>query len=230
MFNWDWLNAEKELTLAIELNPNSAIVHQRYSIYLRAVGRFEEALDEGMKAVGFDPTSPNRNASVGATLYFARHYDQAIEQLWQAHELDSNHAFSRIVLGRAYEQKAMYDEAIAEYEKITSLAGKSAESLGHCGHLYAVSGSKEAAEGLLDELEELSKKEYVPPYYRALIYAGLGEKDHAFEWLQNAYQQHDLTLVILDIDPMLDSLRGDTRFITLVERVGLARAQRSSRT
>jgi tetratricopeptide (TPR) repeat protein len=115
----------------------------------------------------------------------------------------------------------MYDEAIAEYEKITSLAGKSAESLGHRGHLYAVFGKKEAAQGLLDELEELSRKEYVPSYYKALINTGLDEKDRAFEWLENAYQEHDLTLVILDIDPMLDSLRGDSRFISLLERVGV---------
>jgi DNA-binding winged helix-turn-helix (wHTH) protein/Tfp pilus assembly protein PilF len=221
MFNWDWLTAERELMLAIELNPNAAIVHQRYSIYLRAMRRFEEALEEGRKAMGLDPTSATRNASVGATLYFARRYDQAIEQLRQALELDSNHAFSRIVLGRAYEQKAMYDEAIAEYEKITSLAGKSAESLGHRGHLYAVFGKKEAAQGLLDELEELSRKEYVPPYYKALVHTGLGEKDQAFEWLENAYQEHDFTLVILAIDPMLDSLRRDSRFISLLERVGV---------
>jgi DNA-binding winged helix-turn-helix (wHTH) protein/Flp pilus assembly protein TadD len=230
MFNWDWPAAERELKLAIELNPNAAIVHQRYSIYQRALRRFEEALEEGTKAVGLDPTSATRNASTGATLYFARRYDQAIEQLGQALELDSNHAFSRIVLGRAYEQKAMYDEAITEYEKISNLAGKSAESLGHRGHLYAVSGRKEAAHELLDELEELSKKEYVPPYYTALIHTGLGEKDQALEWLENAYQEHDLTLVILDIDPMLDSLRGDSRFVSLLERVGLVPERAASRT
>jgi adenylate cyclase len=83
----------------------------------------------------------------------------------------------------------------------------------------AVSGRKAAAQGLLDELEELSKKEYVCPYYKALIFTGLGEKDRAFEWLENAYEEHDFTLVILGIDPMLDALRGDSRFISLLERV-----------
>lgn len=116
----------------------------------------------------------------------------------------------------------MYDEAMAEYDKIISLAGKCGESLGHRGHLYAVSGRKAEAQGLLHELEELSRTEYVPPYYKSLVYTGLGEKDSAFEELENAYQAHDLTMVILDTDPMLDSLRGDLRFTSLLERIGLS--------
>ena len=81
---------------------------------------------------------------------------------------------------------------------------------------------KEARE-LLDELEELSKKEYVPRYYKALVYAGLDDKDRAFAELEDAFRQHDVTMVILDTDPMLDNLRGDARFDSLLERIGLPR-------
>ena len=76
--------------------------------------------------------------------------------------------------------------------------------------------------GILDELEELSRKEYVPRYYKALVYAGLEQKDQAFAELEGAFREHDVTMVILDTDPIMDSLRGDARLDSLLERLGLA--------
>ena len=115
----------------------------------------------------------------------------------------------------------MYEEAITEYERTISLFGKSPELSAHLGYVCAVSGRREAAQKVLDELEELSNRDYVPSYYRALIYVGLDEKEHAFEWLEKAHQEHDLNLVPLGIDPMLDSLREDPRFTKLLQLTGL---------
>ena len=125
----------------------------------------------------------------------------------QAGRADSLHAGS------------LYDALLLRRAK--SLIGKSPESLAHLGHVYAVSGRKSAAQRVLDELKELSIKEYVPPYYKTLIYAGLQERDQAFEWLESAYQEHDLNMAGLKTDPMLDNLREDPRFISLLQRIGL---------
>jgi len=224
MFDWDWSSAERELKLAIELNPTSAIVHQRYAVYLRFVQRFEEALAEGRRAVELDPTSHARNASVGGTLYFAGHYDQAIEQLRRALELESNNGFARVLLGRAYAQKGMFEQAKTEYEKLVSITGKVPESLAHRGHLCAKSGKNKVALELLNELEELYKSEYVPHYYKAFFYTALGRHAEAFESLERAYQGHEISLCILGIDPMLDDLRDDPRFLDLLQRIGLTSA------
>jgi hypothetical protein len=74
---------------------------------------------------------------------------------------------------------------------------------------------------ILNELEDLSKRKYVPPYWIATIYAGLGEKDRAFEWLEKASEERSGGMVWLKVDPRLDSLRFDSRFVGLLRRVGI---------
>ena len=221
MIDWDWSSAEREFKLAIELNQNSAIGHRLYSVFLRGTGRFSEALAESKKAEEIDPTSTSCNGSVGASLYCARRYDQAIEQLGKALELDSNNAFAHHSLGRSYLQQSRYSEAIAEHQQVINLIGTHPESLAHLGYIYGVIGEKAAAYKILTELQELSKTDYVYAYYKALVYAGLEEKVLAFEWLERAYQEHDQNLVLLGIDPLLDSLRADPKFVRLLDLVGL---------
>lgn len=221
MLDWDWQGAEKSLELAIELNPNDAAAHNYYAMHLRQMLRFDESLVESKKAEELDPTSAVRKSTTGGTRYFAGHYDQAIEDLCQALELDSDNDVAHCFLRRIYIQKAMYEEAIAECEKTVSLLGKSVELSAHLGHVYAVSGRKEAAEKVLAELAHLSVRGYVPYYDKALIHVGLDEKEQAFQCLEKAYQEHDMNLSILGIDPMLDALRGDPRFTNLLERTGL---------
>jgi TolB-like protein/Tfp pilus assembly protein PilF len=221
MLEWDWPAAEKEFKLAIDLNPNYATARHWYAIYLRDMRRFDESLAESEKAAGLEPISAGRKATIGGTLYHARHYEQAIEQLCQALELDSDNLVAHYYLGRTYVQMAMYEEAVIKYQKTISLLGKTAEVLAHLGHIYGVSGKRDAAKKILSELEELSKRNYVAPVYNALIYIGLDEKNRAFEWLEKAYQEHDLNLVAFGTDPMVDSLREDPRFRSLLKRMGL---------
>jgi TolB-like protein/Flp pilus assembly protein TadD len=219
--DWEWPAAEKEFKLAIELNANYATGHHYYAIYLRHMRRFDESLAESKKAQELDPASAGRKATEGVTLYYAGHYDEAIEELCRAFELDANNPIAHYCLGRIYVQKGMYDAAITEFERTISVFGKSPEMLAHLGYVYAVSGRGEAAQKVLDELEESSNRDYVPYYYRALIYVGLDQKEQAFEWLEKAYQEHDLNLVSVAINPTLDSLRDDPRFTSLLQRTGL---------
>jgi TolB-like protein/Flp pilus assembly protein TadD len=219
--DWEWAGVEKEYKLAIELNGNYARGHHNYAIYLRHMRRFDESLRESRKAQELDPTSPTLKAAEAGTLYCAGYYDAAIEELRRAFELDANNPTGHYWMGRIYVQKAMYEAAITEFERTIKLFGKSPELLAHLGYVHAVSGRIEVAQKVLDELEESSKKDYVPSYYRAIVYVGLDRKEQAFEWLEKAYQEHDLNLIPLVVDPTLDSLRQDPRFTRLLQLTGL---------
>jgi tetratricopeptide (TPR) repeat protein len=212
---------EREYKVAIELNANYVRVHHYYAIYLRHMRRFDESLKESTKAQELDPTSATLKIAAAGTLYCAGHYDEAIEELNRASEFDANNPIAHYWMGRIYVQKAFYEGAITEFESTISVFGKSPELLAHLGYVYAVSGRREAAHKVLDELEELSSKEYVASYYRAIVYVGLDGKEQAFEWLEKAYQEHDLNLIALAVDPTLDRLREDPRFTRLLQLTGL---------
>jgi DNA-binding winged helix-turn-helix (wHTH) protein/tetratricopeptide (TPR) repeat protein len=221
MFEWNWQGAEDSFKLAINLNPNYSAAHHFYAIHLRNMRRFDESLAESRKVEEMEPTSASRKATIGGTLSFAGRYDEAIDELNQALELDPDNGLAHYFLGRTYVQKTMYEEAITEYKRTVSLFGNRWEALAHVGYINAVSGRKTAAQEALAELEKVSRSEYVPPYFKALIHIGLDEKEQALESLVNAYWEHDLNLVFLGVEPMLDSLRDDQRFKDLLQRTGL---------
>ena len=155
--------------------------------------------------------------------YYAHHYDQAIEQFHKTLELDQNFPPPHVFLPAAYQQKGEYEEAIAEFKKTIPLRGGSEWSLmkGGLGHLYAILGKKREALTLLNELKQLAAQEFVPATSVALIYAGLGEKDEAFAWLEKAYEERSFQLQWLNVEPRWDSLRSDPRFADLIRRIGL---------
>jgi serine/threonine-protein kinase len=218
----DSSGAERELRRAIELNPNYATAHHWYGNFLQERGRFDEALVEVKRAQELDPLSLIIRVDVGDTLYLARRYDQAIEQFRRTLELDPNFYRAHLDLGQAYLQKKMYEEAIAETQKASDLSGKSSWALASLGHIYAAAGRRSEAQKVLDELMQRAKQVYVPPYFIALVYTGLGEKDRAFEWLDKAHEEQGLWIGMgFPYDPMLDGLRGDPRFQDLTRRVGL---------
>ena len=115
----------------------------------------------------------------------------------------------------------MFDEAIKSFERAVSLSGASAVTLAALGHAYAASGNKVEARKTLKKLDDLSNERYVDPFFRGTIYAGLGENDRTFEWLQRAYDERSPFLVFLKVDPDLDTLRSDPRYSDLVKKVGL---------
>lgn len=219
--DWEWTAAENEFKLAIELNVNYATGHHYYAIYLRHMRRFDMSLAETKKAQELDPTSASRKATEGVTLYCAGRYDEAIEELRQALELDVNNTIAHYGLARIYVQQGLYEAAITEYERTISVFGKSPELLAHLGYVYAVSGRRGAAQKVLDELEESSNSHYVSSFYRALVCVGLNQKEKAFEWLEKGYQEHDVNLVSLAVEPTFASLRDDPRFTRLLQLMRL---------
>jgi tetratricopeptide (TPR) repeat protein len=218
---WDWGrgDAEAEFQLAIKSKPTYAPAHQWYSSYLVAMGRFDEAIAEAKRAEELEPLSFISNSHLGWILYFAGRYDEAIEHCNRLLDVDPSFFPARRYLGLAYEQKGMYKEAIAQFEQGVKLS-KSPLMLSLLGHAYAASGRKADAQRVLTELDQ-QKQRYVSPYTIATIYAGLGDKDQSFKWLEKAFEERDIWLMNLKVDPVLKNLRSDQRFGNLLQRIGL---------
>ena len=116
----------------------------------------------------------------------------------------------------------MYDEAFAAFKKAMSLSGRDPQhAIGGLGHLYAVTGRKSEAQEQINELKQLSQQRYVRSAFIALIYAGLGDKDQAFAWLEKALDERDPAIVKIKIEPIYDNLRSDPRFTKLLQRINL---------
>ena len=216
--DWDWSGGEREFQRAIALNPDYAIAHLWYGWTLANTGRVEESIAEVKRALELDPLSLNINWFLGVVYYFARQYDQAIEQYRKTLELDPNFFLPHTFLGLAYVQKSMYKEGIAELEKAVAISPSNL-SLAFLGYGYAVAGRRLEAQKVLDQLNEISKEKYVPALHRALICAGLVEKDKAFEWLEKAYEEH--FIIAIKVHPAYDPLRSDPRFADLLRRMNL---------
>ena len=220
-YDRDWPGSEKAFRRAIEINPGYATAHQWYSAILRAVGRIDEAINESIEARELDPLSLIINANVGLCLYFARRYDLAIEEYRRLLEIDSRFFWAHYLLGGACRQKGEYKLAISEISQALELSGGEPVMLAELGYTYAVSGDEENARVILHRLENVSHLRHVSSYDIATIYVGLGNKDSAFEWLRKASQDRDEGMLLLRIDPMLDSLRTDERFSRLLESSAL---------
>jgi TolB-like protein/Tfp pilus assembly protein PilF len=186
-YEWDWLGAERRYKRAMELDPQYATARQWYAELLVENRRFEEAYREIERARELDPLSLIINLIAGEILYLSQRYDEAVEQLLQTLELDQNFALAHRLLGEVYKQKGNDVEAVAELERAVALSspGMMPLALGSLGHAHAMAGRMEAADAILRQLKELSRNRYVSPIYLALIYAGLGHKDEAFQWLES---------------------------------------------
>jgi TolB-like protein/Flp pilus assembly protein TadD len=217
---WDWAKAEREYKRAIELNPNYATAYQWYGEYLTLAGRFDEGLEEMKLATDRDPLSLIIIKDTGEIYYVARKYDQAMEYYRKALEMDPDFIIARRYLGMVYVQKREFSSAIAELQKARQLED-SPDSLAELGYTYALSGRRQEAQKALRDLRLMSERRYTSPRDYALIYAGLGDRDKAFEWLEKGYRERAV-MAELSVDPRWDNLRTDARFANLMKRVGLA--------
>jgi TolB-like protein/Tfp pilus assembly protein PilF len=220
-YDWDWEGAGREFEQAIELDPNYALSHHWYSVYLTARERHAEALAEIERANELDPLSLIIATDMGFESYYSGQYDQAIKQLQSVLEMNQDFPLAHLWLGRTYQQKAMHKEAVAEYEKAEAVLRNWVPAKAAIGNAYGVWGKKAEAQRVLKELDELAKEKYVTPYGTALVYAGIGEKDQAFAALNEAYAQRSHWLVWLELDLRWGELRTDPRFADLVHRIGL---------
>ncbi len=220
-YKWDWAGAESGFKKAIQLDPSYATAHQRYSLYLMAMGRTDESIKEIQQALKLDPLSVSMNFSEGWRLYMARDFDGAMRQLKSAIDMDPSFALAHMVLGQDYAQKGQNALATTELETALRLSNNSAPAMAALARVDTASGRHVVARARLEQLKAERAKHYVSPFYLAEVYSALGDADQAMNELDKAYQDRSNSLIFLRVDPEFDVLRSNPRFQSLLQRLQL---------
>jgi TolB-like protein/DNA-binding winged helix-turn-helix (wHTH) protein/Tfp pilus assembly protein PilF len=216
-FRWDWEAAEREYKTAIALSPSYATARLRYAEALSCLGRHDEAIAEIRRAQELDPLSPLVLSNVGRFLYHARRYDEAILVLKHTLDLEPTRVYARIHLAMCYEAKRM-PEAEGEWDEVKKAFG--GEPGPGVAHFYAGNGRGGRAQEIAQALrQQAGDSDW---FFIAGVYAALGDKQEAFACLEKAYETHDFFLAFLKVHPYMDPLRGDPRYVDLLQRVHLA--------
>ena len=220
-YDWDWAAAEDEFRIALALNPNYELGYKWYGYYLTAMERYDEANIILKRAGELDPLSVPISTDMGFSLYYKGDYDIAIKKLQASVQMNPIFPFAHLWLGRTYQAKKMYPEAIAESKSALEKTPDWPVGLAQIGNVYGVSGKKMEGQIILDTLNAVAKRKFVTSYGMALVYAGLDENEKAFQWLNKAIEERSNWLVWLKTDPRWIPIRTDKRFARLVNSVGL---------
>jgi len=215
-YHWDWEGAEKELKLALELDPSSARANNAYGRFLGTMGRFEEGIRLVKRSQELEPLFLGRRISAAQLLRQHRRYDEAIEELKVALAVNPNFQRAHESLPFTYEMQGLYEEAIVAYQKTLS-----EEQVAGLADAYQTSGEEGYWRWRLDYLTEIAKQQYIPSTSFSRIYAYLGEKDRVFEQLEKAYEEHEAGLPQIRLHPAYDPIRDDPRFHDLLLRMNL---------
>jgi serine/threonine-protein kinase len=218
-YDRDWRAAEKYCLRGIKLNPNNPFVRMVHAHLLSNTGRHTEALAEIRCARELDPTSILNQAIEGQILLFAGKTDEALDTLKILTEAIPNFWLGYLFISRVYNEKQMYDEAIAALAKAGELFPANKESTALRGYSLAKAGKLTEAQAVLDELRQSSN--YVAPYNLAMIHNGLGETETALDYLEKAYSEKNVLMVFLKVEPKWNNLRNEPRFIDLMKRMNL---------
>jgi TolB-like protein len=221
IYDWDWPAGEREYQRALQLSPNYPAAHHGYAHHLAELGQTQEAMREILKAQELDTLSLVYSMEIAWNWFMAREYDRALKQSFKTLEMEPLFTPAQHTQGLAYEQMGKHEEAIAAFQRALTGSEGNPVPLAALAHVYAAAGRRLEAEEKLNELRQLAREAYVPPYWLALTHTGLGEKDAGFEWLERAYEEHDVWLVWLKREPRFDVLRSDPRFEHLLRCIGL---------
>jgi TolB-like protein/DNA-binding winged helix-turn-helix (wHTH) protein len=233
-YDWDWAAAEREYKKAIDLNPNYAMAHHLYAHLLIQTGHTQESLAEAHRALELDPYSPFVNNGLARQYYLSRDYEKAAAQCLMGLQINPAYFPARIQLALAYEQTGKLPEAISELEQSAGLIAGSGGPPNSAqppidvpvvhallGHAYAISGRKSDALKELSKLQAAAAKRYIPPSYFAILWMGLGDNKQALTWLDRGYKDRSEHMLYLGLEPLVDPLRADPRFVSLLKEVGL---------
>ncbi|PYR69226.1 MAG: hypothetical protein DMF88_06745, partial [Acidobacteria bacterium] len=225
-----WDAAEDAFRRAMKRQPSYWLAHDHYAFVLAAQRQFDAALAEVRRGQALEPLSLVVHHHVAWVCLLARRYDDAIAECRSAIDMDPTFPMAHLWMGVSLEQKGLYDEAIASVDEAVKFMGGASIGAGAAAHAYAVSGQVEEARRRLAELQQARFARYVEPYGIALVCAGLGDREDALRWLEQAYQEHSFWLAFwAKVDPRLDVLRDDIRFQDLLRRLGLLQQARFAR-
>ena len=219
--DWDWETAEREFDRGAALAPSYPCAHEDRAEFLAFLGRRSEALAEmtRINQIDFGPGAGMTEAGIYIQL---RDYQNLLDASKRGVASNPNEWLEHYNLGIADEGTGKLPEAISEYQKAVELSNGDQDAKASLAHAFAAVGNRAEAEKILRDLEHKSKDSYISPYILATIYAGLGEKDKAFQYLEKAYDERSLDISWhLKADLRIDNLRSDPRFQDLARRVGL---------
>lgn len=216
LYDWNWKQSDREFKRAIEIQPTYAPIFIRRVMLWNAQGQIERAIADAEQAKLLDPLAPNGRLALGFTRYFARQYDRAILELSDALATHPNFSPAHIVIGFCHDAEDRFSDAIEAYQRAPDLQ-RYPLAISQLAYSYARAGFEDKAREILEELKH--RTSYVSPYDVATIYMGLGDNDQAFAWFDRACDEHAGWLVFLNHMPRYDSLRADSRFDRLVQRL-----------
>lgn len=220
--SWQWAEAEREFRRAIELNPNYPTAHHWYCLYLRDVGRFDDSIAEIKRAQELDPLSVAISGNVALAHLLQGDAEAAVEQSRKMIELNPEDNSGHYWLGRAYLKQGRSGEAIAALQKAVEL-DRASSLLRDLGYAYAVAGRRNEAAAIVKELEEKHARREAIGQDLATVYAGLGERDKAFAWLEKDFQVRSGQLAGISWYSPFETLRDDPRYADLMRRMNLTR-------
>ena len=216
-YYWESEAAANHYRRALELNPSYADAHRLHAEYLRFAGRFDEALAEARQGEELDPLSPVHRIETGICLYWARRYDEAIEQFRRVAGVNPRFSYAQFFLALAFIQKQEYQKALSALSNPDAGGSLQQETLR--SYIHAVTGRETEARNGLDRLARLSRTQNVSPWHSAIIHTGLGEHDRALDLMEQAYRHRDWQVRMLPVEPILDPLRSHPRFRVLADKV-----------
>ena len=214
----DQESGEKEVRIAIELNPNYPRAHQVYGEFLSWLGEFDAAAEELRQALELDPLSAVLHAIDAQTSYYARQFEEAIQKCRKSLEIEPAFPFAPYMLGLASEQLGRFEDAVEHLQKPLEVARASTIIHAELGRAYALWGKEAEARQILQALEKARKERYIPAYSFAQIYAGLDDSERALLWLERANEERSARMVFMRVDPAFDALRSDPKFQDLLSR------------
>jgi tetratricopeptide (TPR) repeat protein len=222
-YHLKWAEAEEHFKKAIALNPNYATGHQWYASYLAASGRLNEAVVEAKTAHELEPFSLTIYSDYIRSLYYAGRLDEARKESLKLYEMDPSFARSHYELGLVLEEEGKLEEAINEFKLALKQVPDNVAALTALGHAEARAGKRAEAEKVIARLQELSKRQYVSPFQTAVVYAGMGERKLALDWLDKSRNERFNWLPFIKVDPVFRNLREETRFVELEKSLGLTK-------
>jgi len=220
-YSYNWLEAERDMASARDLNPNSPIIRVRHSAVLLVLGDMQQAIAELRCALEFDPLSPEVGFWLAWVLFLSRDYEQALAQAQKLVELEPDQPFAYMTLGHVYLGMRRFDESAAVLRKAADISGEFPLILGWLGLALGLGGRAEEARMLLERLRGMAKERFVLPTSFAWLHLGLGEIDEAFAWMEQAVNHNDEWIHPLKTYPFLDSIRDDPRFAVLLGKLNL---------